>query len=89
MDIEQKEKVANDIIKQIEIKISGIRDHELKTAMSRSSYTNIDILLSDFSKAIVNKITAEIYSNLRKASRDGRTDTCNLAIELFGLGDMK
>ena len=87
MDTEQKEQAANDIIRRIGTKIAEIRDHELQTAMSRAESTDIDELLNDFSRAMVNKITVGIYNNLREASREGRMDTCNAAVELFGLGD--
>lgn len=89
IDVEQKEQIANDVIRKIGIKMAEIRDHELETAMSRSNSTDIGTLLEDMSRAVINKITAEIYSNLREASREGRIDTCNAAVELFGLRDLK
>ena len=89
MDIEQKEQYANDVIRRIGIKLAGVRDHELETAMSRSNSTDVGTLLDDLSRALINKITADIYANLREASREGRVDTCNAAVELFGLRDLK
>ncbi|MGN0137788.1 MAG: glutamyl-tRNA reductase [Candidatus Methanomethylophilaceae archaeon] len=89
MDVEQKEQYANDVIRKIGIKLAGVRDHELETAMSRANSTDIGTLLDDLSRALINKITAEVYANLREASREGRVDTCNAAVELFGLRDLK
>lgn len=87
MDTEAKEQRANDVIRRIGVKLAAIRDRELQTAMARAGSTDIDELLNDFSRAMVSRITADVYNNLREASRNGRTDTCSAAVELFGLGD--
>ena len=87
MDTEAKEQLANDVIRRIGVKLGAIRDRELQTAMARAGSTDIDELLNDFSRAMVSRITADVYNNLREASRNGRTDTCSAAVELFGLGD--
>lgn len=87
MDTEAKEQMANDVIRRIGVKLAAIRDRELQTAMARAGSTDIDELLNDFSRAMVSRITADVYNNLREASRNGRTDTCSAAVELFGLGD--
>ena len=87
MDTEAKEQLANDVIRRIGVKLAAIRDRELQTAMARADSTDIDELLNDFSRAMVSRITADVYNNLREASRNGRTDTCSAAVELFGLGD--
>lgn len=84
---EQKEQYANEIIRQIGLKLAGIREHELETARSRMGSTETSELLDDLSRAMVSKITAELYKNLREASRDDRMETCNAAAELFGLED--
>ena len=90
IDVEQKEQMANDVIRRIGIKLAGIRDNELETAVTRAQSTNdVGTVLDDLSRALVNKITAEIYANLRAATREGRSDTCNAAVELFGLRDLE
>ena len=90
IDVERKEQLANDVIRRIGIKMAGIRDRELETAMTRAQSTDdVGTVLDDLSRAVVNKITAEIYANLRAASREGRTDTCNAAVEIFGLRDLE
>ena len=71
------------------LKLAGIRDHELETAMSRAGSTDVNVLLDDLSRALTNKFTAELYKNLREASRDGRIDMCNAAVDLFGLRDVE
>ena len=87
IDAEQKEQYANDVIRRIGIKLAGIREHELGTARSRMGSADTEEILDDLSRAMVNKITAELYKNLREASRDGRMETCGAAVELFGLED--
>ncbi|MDO5853975.1 MAG: glutamyl-tRNA reductase [Thermoplasmata archaeon] len=87
MDAEQKEQFANDVIRRIGIKLADIREKELATARSRMGSADEEELLEDLSRAVVSKITAELYKNLREASRDGRMDTCGAAVELFGLED--
>ena len=89
MDAEQKEQIANDVIRRLGIKLAGIRDHELETAVSRAGSTDVNELLDDLSRALTNKFTAELYKNLREASRDGRIDMCNAAVDLFGLRDVE
>lgn len=89
IDAEQKEQIANDVIRRIGITMAGIRDRELETAMSRIGSSDAPTILEDLSRAMVNKITADLYRNLREASREGRTDLCNAAVELFGLRDVQ
>ena len=84
---EQKEQYANDLIRRLSIKLAEIREHELETAMARSKKDCKAEVLDDLSRALMNKFTAELYKNMREASRDGRTDICEAAAELFGLRD--
>ncbi len=85
VDAEQKEKLANDVIKRIGLKLADIREKEVAIARSRMGSADEEELLEDLSRAVVAKITAELYKNLREASRDGRAETCLAAQELFGL----
>lgn len=85
VDAEQKERLANDIIKRIGLKLADIREKEVAIARSRMGSADEGELLEDLSRAVVAKITAELYKNLREASRDGRAETCLAAQELFGL----
>lgn len=84
---EQKEQYANDVIRRLSMKLADIREHELETAMARSKKDCKAEVLEDLSRALFNKFTAELYKNMREASRDGRTDICEAAAELFGLRD--
>lgn len=84
---EQKEQYANDVIRRLSMKLTEIREHELETAMARSKKDCKAEVLDDLSRALLNKFTAELYRNMREASRDGRTDICEAAAELFGLRD--
>lgn len=87
IDAEQKEQYANDVIRSIGLMLADVREHELATARSRMGSADESELLDDLSRALIGKISAELYKNLRAASRDGRMDTCTAAMELFGLED--
>lgn len=89
MDSEQKEEIANEVIRQIGLKLADIREKELSTAKSRMGSADESELLDDLSRALVAKITAELYKNLREASRDGRIESCTIAAELFGLEESR
>lgn len=85
MDAEQKEQYANEVIRRIGLKLADVRERELATARSHMGSADVDALLEGLSRAMVGKITAELYKNLREASRDGRTEVVAAAAELFGL----
>lgn len=85
LDTEQKEQYANDVIKGIGLMLAGIREREVSYAKSRMGSVDEAELLDDLAKGMIGKITAELYKNLREASRDGRMETCGAAAELFGL----
>ncbi len=85
MDAEKREEAANEIIRLIGIKMAKIREKELEEAVSHSSSTDVETLLDDMSRALVNKITADLYVNLRRASREGDLGSCNTLAELFGV----
>ena len=85
MDAERREKTANEIIRKIGLKFSDIRDKELAEARSHASSTDVDTLLDDMSRAIVNKISADLYVNLRRASREGNQTACYTLAEMFGV----
>jgi glutamyl-tRNA reductase len=88
IDRERKEKAANEIIRELGIKFSMIKDDELAQAKARA-ITNPDInsILEDLSRALVSNITSELFINLRQASRDGNLEACKMAKTLFGLED--
>ena len=85
IDSEKREESANEVIRLIGIKIASIRERELETALSYSSTTDVETLLDDMSRALVNKITADLYMNLREASRKGDVASCNALAEMFGV----
>ncbi len=87
LDRERKEEAANEIIRLIGIKLADIRIRELETALSRKDSTDTAQLLSDMSRAIINKITADVYSNLREASREGDLASCEAVANVFGVRD--
>ena len=87
IDKEQKEQDANEVIRNISIKLSEIREAELETAISRSKTTDPKEVMDDLSRALINKITAEVYRNLREASRNGHRDLCLNIAEIFGVED--
>jgi len=85
IDSERREETANEIIKMIGLKFSEIRDQELAEARSHASSKDVDTLLDDMSRAIVNKISADLYVNLRRASREGDQTACYTLAEMFGV----
>ena len=87
LDRERKEAAANEIIRLIGLKLSNVRDNELQYALSRSGSSSPEELMESLSKAIVNKITADIYANLRKASREGNLTYCEAVANAFGVKD--
>ena len=46
---------------------------------------DVDVLLDDLSRALVNKIAADLYVNLRRASREGNQSACYTMAEMFGV----
>ena len=89
LDVERKEAAANDIIRRLGIKFSDIRHKELEFALARDGASDHEELLDDLSRAIVNKITADLYINLRKASREGDISSCEAVENMFGLEDVE
>lgn len=87
IDRERKERYADEVIRKISLKLSDIRGEELDTAISRSRNTDPSEVMDDMSRALINKITAEVYRNLREASRNGRSDICDNVAELFGVNE--
>ncbi len=87
IDCERKERHADEVIRKISLKLSDIRDVELDTAISKSRSTDPNKVMDDMSRAIINKITTEVYRNLRVASRNGRSDICDNVAELFGVNE--
>lgn len=85
VDAERRESLANEIIRQISINIADIRSKEMERAIVRYPTESFEDLIDDFSRALVNKITAPVYNSLREASREGRSEICSSAAELFGL----
>lgn len=87
IDRERRERYADEVIRKISLKLSYIRGEELETARSRSKCTDPNKVMDDMSRALVNKITSEVYRNLRAASRNGRSDICDNVAELFGVNE--
>ncbi len=88
IDKEEKEKAANEVIRAISIKLAQIREEELTQAKIRAlAQCDIDCVLEDFSRALINNITSEMFVRLREASREGHTDIFNAATTIFGLED--
>jgi glutamyl-tRNA reductase len=86
----EKEADADGAIREISMKIAAIREEETRVAIGRASAaSDISSVIEDFSKALVSKIMADTYEKLREASREGNTDICRIAENLFGTGGGK
>ncbi len=85
MEKERAESTANELIRELSIKLSSIKERELSTARSRMKGSDPEQVLEDFSRALLNNLTSELYINMRKASRNGDWDTCRAVRVLFNL----
>ena len=84
---ERAESTANELIRKVSIKLSGIKEQELAEAKNRLASADPETVLDDFSRVLLSKFTSELYFNMRKASRNGDLETCRAARVLFGLED--
>ena len=82
---ERAESTANELIRSLSIKLGQIKERELAEAKTRMKTADPDRVLEDFSRALLNNLTSELYINMRKASRNGDWDTCRAVRVLFGL----
>ena len=82
---ERAESTANELIRALSIKLGKIKERELATAKTRMKSAEPEQVLDDFSRALLNNLTSELYINMRKASRNGDWDTCRAVRVLFGL----
>jgi len=90
MDNEQKEKIANDIIRRLSLKFTEIKDDELSQAKARAiANPDINSILEDLSRALVGSMTSELFIKLREASRMGQVEVCRTAESLFGIEEEK
>lgn len=79
------EEEADEVIRRICLKISEIRAVEIDTAKNKLCSNDANEVVEDLSRALANKITADVYKNLRTASRNGQKNVCKAAAELFGV----
>ena len=88
IDIEVKERKADNIIKGMMKTSSKIRSEELDHAKSRiRAGADVDEVMDDMTKAMVSKLLAKPINKLKEASRDGRSDYCEVVSELFGVDE--
>ena len=85
IDEERRELAAELAISSISQKISEIREEELVKAKNKARSSDVEIVFDDFSRAMISRIMADTYDKLRQASREGRDDICDIAIDLFGV----
>lgn len=84
--VEDNQNYVDEVIKGLTMKIQAIRDEELDRAISRmASVDNHDMVLRDFSNALVSKIMAEPYHQLRESSIGEKKDICDILVDLFGV----
>ncbi len=84
---ERSESEANEIIRELSLKFSSIKERELATARTRMRSSDPETVLEDLSRSLVNNLTSELYMNMRKASRAGDWEACSAVRRLFGLED--
>ena len=82
---EIKGEAAECAIREINMKISKIREEELRRAKSIAGVSEVEDVFDDFSRVLVSRIMADTYDKLRQASKSGRDDICSVAADLFGV----
>lgn len=88
IDRDRREIYANHVISGIARKTDDIRQEEMTIALSRAkNNTDIETIMDDFSRALISKIMAEPYDKLKKASRNGHIEVCEVATDLFGVDE--
>jgi glutamyl-tRNA reductase len=85
VDTDQLLEKADIVIGEISRKAAAIRDEELSKAKIRVTTADIDDVLNDMSRAIVSKILADAYDNMRSSSLNGENNIIDAARYLFGL----
>ena len=81
-----RERIADEVIGGIAKKASEIRCREMSLAMTRlGNGADPEQVFDDFSKALIAKMMAEPYERLRKASRNGCREICEVTADLFGV----
>lgn len=85
IDASRMEEKANLIIGEISKKVAAVREEELTRAKKRAATTDINTVLDDMSRAIVSKILADAYDNLRISLLKGESNIIDAARYLFGL----
>ena len=86
IDIEMKGRRADETISCIVKRSSDIRKAELDRAITKiKAGGDLEEVLDDMSRAMVSKLLAKPFNRLKEASRDGRTDYCEVASDLFGV----
>lgn len=85
MEKRSLEEEADEVIRKICLKVSEIRTAEIDTAKNKLCNGDANEVMENLSRALTNKITADVYKNLRTASRKGRKNVCKTAAELFGV----
>ena len=86
IDIEMKERRADETISCIVKRSSDIRKAELDRAITKiKAGGDLEEVLDDMSRAMVSKLLAKPFNRLKEASRDGHTDYCEIVSDLFGV----
>ena len=86
IDIEMKERRADETISCIVQRSSDIRKAELDRAITKiKAGGDLEEVLDDMSRAMVSKLLAKPFNRLKEASRDGHTDYCEIVSDLFGV----
>lgn len=89
VETEQKLENVNDLIKQIALDYEDIRINEVNKAIKCIGGTVTDELLDNLTHSIVNRITADLIKNLRKAALEEDINTIEAAKLLYNIHDKK
>jgi len=88
IDKEEKESVANRVIRDVSIMCEDIRKEQMDLALAHlNNGDNPVTVINDMSRALVKMISADFIKNLRKAASEGDTAMCDAAAKLFAPTD--
>ena len=88
IDSEIKERRADSIIRDIMHCTNAIRAEELDYARARvKAGIDVDVILQDLSRVLINKLLAKPIDRLKEASRNGYNEYCDVVSDLFGVDE--
>ena len=84
IDKEEKESVANAVIREVSILCENVRREQMDIAAAHlRNGEDPETVMNDMSRALVKMISADFIKNLRRAASEGDEAMCEAAAKLF------